>query len=92
MERLTLEQNTEQCWVSVSERMPVKEYELHRKLYGVDPEFVVVIKGAKISTVLQLHRDKDGKYYWHDGEDIYPVIYWMPMPPAPMKIRRFDHG
>ena len=80
---LTPDQIADQRWVPVSERLPVQEYETHRKIYDSDPEFVVVIKGAKTSTVLQLHRDKDGKYYWHDGEDIYPVIYWMPMPVPP---------
>ena len=73
-------------WFSVSERLPIKEYEKHRKIYGVDPEFIVVINGAALPTVLQLHRDTEGKYYWHDGESIYPVSHWSTLPPTPCRM------
>ena len=86
---LTPEQIADQRWVPISERFPVQEYEKHRKVYGSDPEFIVVISGAAKSTVLLFHMDKDGKPYWHDGENIYPVSYWKNLPPSPW---RGHHG
>lgn len=86
---LTPDQIVNQQWIPVAERLPIREYKRYRKIYDSDPEFLVVIRGAAMSTVLLFHIDEEGKHHWHDGENIYPVSYWRYLPPAPM---RDHHG
>ena len=74
-------------WISVSERLPIDEYERYRNIYDADPEFIVVISGAAASTVLQFHKDDDGQYHWHDGENCYSVSHWRRLPLIPEEVR-----
>ena len=74
---------TIQRWITVSDRLPIAEYEEHRRRYDTDPDFIVVIEGAAEATVLSFHKDTDGRYYWNDGEYVYPVSHWMHLPQVP---------
>lgn len=70
-------------WVSVSERLPLAEYEEHRRKWGTDPDFIVVISGAEESTTLHFGTDFKDRFCWYDEDTTYSVSHWMnwPMPP-----------
>ena len=67
-------------WIPTSEKLPeqyviIDDYGLPEPL-----EFVVMIQGAKIPTVLSF----DGKDFYDDRDgQIYDVTHWMPLPEAP---------
>ena len=85
---LTPEQVTAQQWVPVTEKLPVAEYEKHQKEYGTDPEFIVVISGAKESTTLRFGKDFKGRYCWYDEDDNYSVSHWMNWPQPPKEVNQ----
>ena len=80
---LTPEQVPIQKWVPVTERLPIAEYEEHRRKWGTDPEFIVVISGAEESTTLFFGTDFKDRFCWYDEDTTYSVSHWMnwPMPP-----------
>lgn len=69
-------------WIPATERLPELTEEEKRRIIGDDyaaPEFIVMIKGAKKSTVLHF----DGEY-WYDSEGVvYTVTHWKTMPEGP---------
>ena len=68
-------------WIPVSERLPSEkeawDYDEEEGIYEPN-EFIVMIEGAEVPTVLFY----DTKYKeWSDGLDgVYKVIAWMPLP------------
>ena len=66
-------------WIPVEERMPGEEVAAYRKEHDEDPEFLVMIKGAKHPTSLLC----DGNHWYdYDGNE-YAVTHWKPMPAPP---------
>ena len=70
-------------WIPVSERLPsCEEAWYHNDEDDVyEPnEFIVMIKGAELPTVLFYDTEFEE---WSDGDhDVYDVIAWQPLPPA----------
>lgn len=71
-------------WVSVDERLPIKEMEEYRAKYnGEDPEFIVMIKGASEPTCLTFN----GRKWITEIGDPYTVTHWMSLPRTPKEVR-----
>ena len=76
MERLSFSTH----WVYTSDRMPDREWEEERSTNSIfDPEFLVLIKNATITTTLRYN----GREFVDYDETAYEVVCWAPMPPAP---------
>lgn len=63
-------------WIPVGDRLP-EEPEPETDLEYL-PEYIVMIRGAQLPTVLSY----EGKgRWWHAGDDAYyPIVAWIPMP------------
>ena len=73
-----------QEWISVTERLPDKEFQEHRNIYkDEDLEVLAIIKGAKMATALLYN--EEGEFYSPDynGATYYAVTHWMPLPNPP---------
>lgn len=76
-----LAKNKQLCWIPVTERLPDKEFWEHQKQFeDEDLEVLVMIKGAKLPTMLLYNAE--GEFYEQscDGTIFYIVTHWMPMP------------
>ena len=78
-----------QRWIPVTDRLPDQELAEFREKFGWDndPEFLVMIKGAKVPTTL--YYNEEGEFYSidTDGNDTYYVVtHWMSLPPAPKEV------
>lgn len=70
-------------WVSVDERLPelteMDKYWIKQLGMEVAPEFIVIVKGALIPSVLRF----DGKKWRDDNGTWYRVEYWCRLPKPP---------
>lgn len=64
-------------WISVEDRLPEDPAPVADAEFL--PEYIVLIKGAQVATVI--HYDGGGKWYY--GGDYYPVTHWRPLPEPP---------
>ena len=71
-------------WIPVTKRLPDKEFWEHQKQFeDEDLEVLVMIKGAKLPTML-LYNAEGEFYEMHgDGATFYIVTHWQPMPEPP---------
>ena len=73
-------------WIPVTERLPDKEFWEHQARYeDEDLEVLVMIKGAKLPTML--YYNDEGEFYAYDmtdgGQTFYLVTHWMSLPEPP---------
>ncbi len=67
-------------WTSVEARPGQTAVDNYRgQNNGEYPEFIVMIEGAKVPTVLYF----TGEYWVDDGGIPYSVTHWMPLPEPP---------
>lgn len=65
--------NQREKWIPCSERLPEKS-----------GEYNVMIEGAKLPTTLYFE-EPDNE--WNDGENVYSVVAWMPLPAPPEELK-----
>lgn len=71
-------------WIPVTERLPDKEFWEHQKQFeDEDLEVLVMIKGARLPTMLLYNAEGEFYEQHSDGQTFYIVTHWKPMPEPP---------
>lgn len=72
-------------WISVNDFLPIEQREEYFRMYNDEPEFIVMIEGGVVPTVLCFNGE--GWYAQDDDSFSYDVTHWLPLPNPPRRGR-----